>query len=360
MKWLTNSFFQLNYLCLLLCLLCTGCIKELNFELGKQEDLVVIFGTLSDQPGKHLFRVTRTNAFEKQVDSEPISGAKLWVSDGQGQKYPLVELEPGTYMLRDTLFQAKTGETYQLEATLPGGEQFRSDPEMMPTPVKMDKAYPDVEVKDNDQTLLIYSDVNIPADPLGVFLRWEVTRVWRRTSVDLATLFQNYSRFRPPDVCYMTEDPELNAVRIFGSKRRDAFALRREEVARVEADYKFFERNAFVVTQYRISEHAHEYWRKIKLLGNLNGSIFDVPPATIRGNIYQVDKPAERILGYFEVAAVDTAYTFSDAWLFPQYIADPCRRDFTKFEWEPTFYFDPECAYCINIKGYSLEVPKFW
>ncbi len=93
----------------------------------------------------------------------------------------------------------------------------------------MDKVYPGVEVKDNDQTLLVYSDVNIPADPQGVFLRWEVTRVWRRTSVDLATLFQDYFKFRPPDVCYMTEDPELNAVRIFGSKRRDAFALRQRK-----------------------------------------------------------------------------------------------------------------------------------
>lgn len=352
-----NPFSSLS---LLLLLLCGGCIKELNFELGKQENLVVIYGTLSDQAGRHTFRVTRTNAFEKQVDGDPISGAKLWVIDGQGQKLPFVELEAGTYMLQDTLFRAKPGEIYQLEATLPGGEQFRSDPEIMPAPVKIDKAYPGVEVKDNDQTLQIYTDVNIPADPQGVFLRWDVTRIWRRTSVDLATLFQDYSRFGPPDVCYMTEDPELNAVRIFGSKRRDAFALRREEVARIAEDYKFFERNAFVVTQYRISANAHEYWRKINLLGNLSGSIFDVPPATIRGNIYPVDQPTEHILGYFEVAAVDTAYAFSDAWLFPNYIADPCRRDFTKFEWEPTYYFDPECAYCINIKGYSLEVPKFW
>ncbi len=115
MKWFEKSLFRWKSLCFLTLILCGGCIKELNFELGQQEDLLVVFGTLSDQPGRHLFRVTRTNAFEKQVDSEPISGAKLWVGDGQGQKYPLVELEAGTYLLQDTLFRAKTGEHLSLD-----------------------------------------------------------------------------------------------------------------------------------------------------------------------------------------------------------------------------------------------------
>jgi Domain of unknown function (DUF4249) len=130
-----------NCACLLvLLLLCSACIKEINFELGQQEDQVVIFGTLSDQPGKHLFRVTRTNPFERQVDSAPIGGATLFIQDSKANKYPFVALEAGTYMLKDTLFRAVVGEQYQLDVTLPGGEHYRSDVEVMPTPVQLDRA----------------------------------------------------------------------------------------------------------------------------------------------------------------------------------------------------------------------------
>ncbi|HOY19564.1 MAG TPA: DUF4249 domain-containing protein [Haliscomenobacter sp.] len=353
-----NSLKQ--YTWFLLLLLCSGCIKELNFELGKQDDLLVVYGILTDQPGKHLFRVTRTNAFERQVDSEPISGATLMVVDSKAQQYPFVELSPGFYLFKDTLFQASAGERYYLEIDVPNQGRYRSDIEVMPTPVPMDSAYPRVKVKDFDQTLQVMADVQIPSDPTGIYLRWDVTRVWRRTSINLQLLFNDFFRYPPPATCYMTESIQPNTVQLFGSRRRDAFKLREQVVANIEPDYKFFERNAFAVVQYRISEKAYEYWNNLNKIGNPAGTIFDVPPASVRGNIYNVDNPKERILGYFEVAAVDTSYTYTDLSIFRYYIADPCSRDFSKRIWESTYFFDPECTYCTNIKGHSLKVPKFW
>lgn len=343
-------------------LLCMGCIKEISFELGQQENQLVIYGILSDQAGKHLFRVTRTNPFERQVDSEPIRGATLFVQDSKANRYPFIELGAGTYMLKDTLFRAVTGEQYQLDVTLPDGGHYRSDVEVMPAPVPVGRVYPglDVDEKNYNQTFQVFADVKIPADPAGIYLRWEVSRVWRRTSIDFGALFGNYFFFPTFPICYITEDAEPNGVRIFGSKRRDAFDLKQQEVARIEADNRFFERNAFEVIQYRISARTHEYWRNINLVGNPSGTIFDVPPAAVRGNIYNVNNPKERILGYFEVAAVDTAYTATERAIFRYPINDPCLRDFTRQEWASTYYFHPECAYCTNIKGYSLKVPKFW
>lgn len=350
-----------KYSWLVLLLLCIACIKELNFELGKQEDVLVVYGVVSDQPDKHLFRVTRTNPFEKQVDTDPISGATLFVVDAKAQKYPLVETAAGSYRFQDTLFRAVAGEIYYLDIQLPGnGGHYRSDLEVMPAPIRMDGVYPGVEIKNFDQTLQILVDVNIPADPHGVYLRWDVTRVWRRTSIDFGTLFMDYFRFPTFPICYITEDPEPNGIRVFGSKRRDAFALRKQEVARMEADDRFFERNAFEVVQYRITSKAYEYWKNIDLVGNPQGTIFDVPPATVRGNIYNVDNPKERILGYFELASVDTAYAYCERNVFRYAINDPCRRDFNNPAWSNTYGFDPECANCTLIKNASTKLPKFW
>lgn len=185
-------------------------------------------------------------------------------------------------------------------------------------------------------------------------------RVWRRTSIDFGTLFMDYFRFPSFPICYISKDPEPNGIWVFGSKRRDAFNLQRQEVARIEVDDRFFERNAFEVVQYRISARAYEYWKNINLVGNPSGTIFDVPPATVRANIYNVNNPKERILGYFEVAAADTAYTYTERNIFRYAINDPCRRDVNDPALQATFGFDPECANCTNIRGQSQKLPKFW
>lgn len=359
-KLFKNQIFR-GFICLLLVLMCGSCIKEIDFQLGSKEELLVIYGVLSDQPGRHLFTVSRTNPFERQVDSNPISGATLFVVDSKARKYPFVELSPGTYLLKDTLFRATSGETYYLDVAVPNVGKFRSDLEIMPAPVRMDSVYPGVEQMGYERRLQIFADVAIPRDPEGVYLRWEVNRVWRRTSIDFGTLFNDYFHFPHQEVCYMTEDPEPNIIRLFGTKRQDAFHLKLKEVAKLEADYKLFERNAFEVIQYRTNAKNYDYWYNLDQVSNQGGTIFDPPPATVRGNIYNVDNPKERILGYFEVAAVDTAYTSCERAIFsPFNIPDPCLRDFSNRGWASTYYFPPECAFCVNIKGHSTKVPKFW
>lgn len=346
---------------LLVLLLATGCLKELDFALGEQENELVVYGILTDQPGRHRVNITRTNPFETQVAPAPVSGAVLTLEDGQSRQYPFVEIEPGVYQLADTLFKAEAGERYALEVRLADGQAYRSEWGLTPKRVKPDSAYAGRVERERKTQLELYIDVPIPADPTGVFLRWEVTRVWRRTSVDLATVFQDYFRFRAPKVCYMTEAPNPNDLQLFGSKRQGDFSLRRQAILNLPLDEKFFERNVFQVLQYRITEEAFNYWNDIKRVNNPEGTIFDPPPATVRGNIYSKQDPQVRILGFFEVAAVDTVYTSVTSSLFlPTFVPDPCFRDFNRLEWAETYFYRPTCAFCTNIEGHSLEKPKFW
>lgn len=347
------------FLCCLLLLLDTACIKELNFELGQSDDVLVVYGIFSDQAGRHLFRVTRTNPFDRQVDTQPVSGAELNIVDAKGKAYPFVELEPGSYLFKDTLYRAKTGEQYYLSIKLPNGEAYRSELEVMPSPVKLNGITVRNFVKENDEELRVFAEAQIPAAEEGVYLRWDVARVWRRTSIDFAFILRN-PFLPPPDVCYMREDPEPNSARLFSSRRRDAFVLREQEVAIIPADYKFYERNAIEVIQYRISEQAHRYWSDLNAVGNPAGTIFDVPPASVPGNIYNVKDSNLRILGYFELAAVDTAHISFERNVLRYNINDPCLVDYTKPQWAATYYYSPECAYCVNIEGYSKIMPTFF
>ena len=62
--------------------------------------------------------------------------------------------------------------------------------------------------------------------------------------------------------------------------------------------YPFF----FSVKQLSINREAYEYWEKIKIVINNQGSLFDIPPAPVFGNIANVEDRNEIVLGYFEVA----------------------------------------------------------
>ena len=50
----------------------------------------------------------------------------------------------------------------------------------------------------------------------------------------------------------------------------------------------------------RMTRDAIEYWRKVNILANQVGSIFDTPPAEINGNIKNLNNQDEKVYGYFQ------------------------------------------------------------
>ena len=54
--------------------------------------------------------------------------------------------------------------------------------------------------------------------------------------------------------------------------------------------------------QYSISQEAYRFLRLAKQQSELSGSVFDPPPANIRGNMISLDDPDEVVLGYFMAA----------------------------------------------------------
>jgi hypothetical protein len=81
--------------------------------------------------------------------------------------------------------------------------------------------------------------------------------------------------------------------------------------------------------QYAISQEAYRFLRLVKQQAEISGSIFDPPPATIRGNMISLDDPNEVVLGYFMAGgeASKTVYIRRNELTFTQnkaIIADDC------------------------------------
>ena len=57
------------------------------------------------------------------------------------------------------------------------------------------------------------------------------------------------------------------------------------------------------VNQYSLNEEEYVYWEKLQNITDQVGGLYDVIPASVPSNVFCIDNPGERVLGYFSVSA---------------------------------------------------------
>ena len=72
------------------------------------------------------------------------------------------------------------------------------------------------------------------------------------------------------------------------------------------------ERYSILVNQYSLNEDEYNYWEKLQNISEEVGSLYDITPSSIPGNIFCIEDPAEQVLGYFSVSAKTSKRTYID------------------------------------------------
>ena len=105
--------------------------------------------------------------------------------------------------------------------------------------------------------------------------------------------------------------------------------------------------------KHSITVNAYEYWSNIAQIVNQAGTIFDIPPAPIRGNLYNPNEEDEFILGYFEASAIDTVRVS----IFPFDISYSPIAYCSQNIWAPSFN---ECGNCLLWENSTAIRPSWW
>jgi hypothetical protein len=98
---------------------------------------------------------------------------------------------------------------------------------------------------------------------------------------------------------------------------------------------------------------------------NRSGSIFELPPARIEGNIFNPENEEEIVLGYFEVAKTDTLSFTLYSSEFDTYIPPTCpdqdRNFWRNFNGQPLTIMgiSPQCIDCTSVRNSTTEKPSF-
>lgn len=332
----------------------SGCIEQIDFDADRRGGLLVVDGQIYDGPGPYTLELSRTTG--EGSPTRPVTGAVVSIFDGQGNQEFYTETEEGHYEVPGNIVRGRRGGSYYIEIELGGGFVYRSEPGTIPSYTASDSVYyefaTEQELSNADilvdvEVIKVFADTEIPDTDSTLYLRWSVHELYKYTEYDFPDPF-NY----PPPYCYVTQYPNPQKITQFSTADSDAGQLIENQLSTTRIDFSFYQRHYFNVVLFSTTRQADEYWRQVDEVVNRTGTIFDVPPATVPGNIYNPNNSEEPVLGYFETAVIDTSRFFTLRTDMPIFIGDPC-GGFTRNR-------HYACTGCLELPNSTKEEPYYW
>jgi Domain of unknown function (DUF4249) len=286
-----------------------GCIEEIPFKTNTGDGLLVVDGGFSDNEDEpQTITLQKTTAFG--TAPEPVKGAKVSVKSLDGKEGVYVEKNDGKYTLEPQILRGIVGQTYFVEIVLSTGQTYQSEPEIMPARVTPDSIFLDFGTETNavkntvgieQKVVNVYVSTPFKVEKKDTYLRWDLYSAFQFETLPECDIISKkvYS-------CYYSDLMNPQTVRVFSSKELGLDRTNKIRVSYqpIDPGYTFLRKHYFSLYQHVITAKAYDYWQKINIVSNQNGSIFDRIPATIKGNIFNKDNKNEQVLGYFQISSV--------------------------------------------------------
>lgn len=329
----------------LLLLFPLGCIDPYKVEVPEGERLLTIEGYITTDPGPHVIRLTRTDTYGSVFEGliRPVGQARVGVRDSEGLVTFLTELTQGVYQT-PAGFSAKVGLSYSLQIDLQDGKSYSSLPERVSPVPKIDSvSYRSIQIATDNRLMdrygvQLFSHFKDPGDQNNFYY-------WRNGPATYL-LVANPELYTLPDthptnprgaapkdccaICFQNDNPRVQSFAIASDEDFNGLDTK-IPVNFIEDDgLRFKDTYRAEIQQMSVTPGAHRFLKLIEQQLGITGSVFDQPPANIRGNIINLDNPDEVVLGYFIAAAVDTKqiYIKKNNLEFlntPSIIPDDCR-----------------------------------
>lgn len=348
----------------------SSCIDIISFDTEYRPGLVIEGKITNSTTHTPYVRIATTSEDDGEKTAITDARVDLYVDDEQ--TVPFLHVENGLY---EPLFKiiGKPGSSYQIEIRY-ADRRYQSTPEVLPTQVGSDsisyevgqltRLSPEgVEIK--IPGISVFVESKVPASE--TYLRWDLEEVYTYKEMVLpAFRFPFYS----PGICFVTEPVFLQELQLFTTRGNTTTEIPRRLIYEKAIDETFEEVHYFAIIQNAITRAAFEYWVQIDQTANRDGSLFETPPATVRGNIYDVDDPDQLILGYFEATKTDTSsfYVTNDGLNF--YVAPVCDVLPSNLFFDiPFMCFDcviedlnvrRSCIDCTTLPNSSQERPPYF
>ena len=333
---------------------CSACIDEIRLDIDADQAKVTVDGFISDSLRVHSIGLSFSSVFGIGNDNiqPPISGANVGIRDGAGNFFAFEESSenPGVY---ERLMAGEVGQSYQLEISLPDGREIRSKTIKMPRSNELRGIdYEQIErtfinsAGNVSTTVELILNIDSDLDALKrPFFRWRIGGQYE--------FHENYPMALSTKWCYISETLDFNQLELLDAREIEGNELRKKKIFSMPLDSRFAWQYCFHIQQFSMSEEEYIYWSNIQEILNTGGSLFDPPPGTVKGNLFNPADENDQILGFFSVASVSYKRYFANPDILNRFIDPKC----SAIPFRPQF---PECRDCSTVLGSELEKPDYW
>ncbi|WP_192347820.1 DUF4249 domain-containing protein [Algoriphagus sp. Y33] len=295
-----------------------SCIDPYETRVDKGLQLLTVEGTITSKVGTHTVRLTRSDTYGSIFEGviEPVTGATVIVKDDLGNVTFLGENvgSRGNYYTPAD-FAAIVGRSYTLQIQLLDGKVYTSLPELVKdVPPIGNLTYQSeripVEGEINDASGVGFIvEVDDPAEESN-FYYWRNSRATYVLETRPELYIDPLTKAPAPKgccaVCYKSEITGNNSFFIASDENFNGLRTRVKAGFILDDGLRFVNTFRVDLRQLSITAEAYRFLRLVKQQSETSGSVFDPPPASIRGNMVSLDDPDEVVLGYF-IAAGETS-----------------------------------------------------
>ncbi len=245
-----------------------------------EQNLLVVEGWITDEVERQYVRLSRSNSFSGPLNPV-IEDATVLVQTRDGLSQTYSYSQDGSY-LSDNPYRAIRGEEYRLSVVLQNGDLIRS-------------TWTPIESKTDIVLLSVDSFEERDPDNPGQNRTIYFPRITARDSAD----YENFYRWILFKDGQQLTDPEsiiLQTDRIFdGNFIPNDFG-----------DYQYDLGDNMKVELHTITKEAFDFLSLLKSQTTTLSAAASTTPAIVNGNISNLSRPEETVLGFFGTRAVST------------------------------------------------------
>ena len=278
----------------------------------------------------HLSRTFKLNAANRPV---PETGAQVRVEGSNSTFYNLIPKPNGVYEIAN--LPLNPGQKYRLHI-FAKSKQYVSDF----VEVKLTPPIDTVNWKRERDGVQIYVNTHDPQNKTVYYL-WNYDETWEFNSIYPSNKEYKNNKVvdRDPNVNIFTCWKSQSSTNVFvGSSAKLSSDVISLMPIRLIPNFSWMlsVKYSILVRQYALTEQGYKYWQNIKKNTEQLGSIFDVQPSEIRGNLRCLTDTNEIVIGHISAGRIMEQRIFINpkdvpSWTSINYATD-CTLDTTKLD----------------------------
>ncbi|WP_026839688.1 DUF4249 domain-containing protein [Gillisia sp. JM1] len=319
MDFIKHRDLKISWYFSLVAILFCSCVEPYDIETKTFESALVVEGTITDQRETQEIKLSRTFRLEEN-NPAPENDAKVKVVGDDGVEYFFSSIGEGIYHSNNQ-FRAISGVNYSLEIMTEDGSSYASKPSTLSGTSIIDdisaiRTVQTIDGLDSDGIVILVDSRNASASSIYYRYTFEETykiksqyNVQKKLIVTEGGGLEVVWKEEPDNICYRTEfsnDIILTNTNLITDNNIEKAQVHFIDKSNTALAYRY----SILVKQYSLSREAYEFYEILKELSGSESLFSQNQPGFINGNLFSLDNPNEKVLGYFSVSAVDSKRLF--------------------------------------------------